>query len=230
MAESVSSIVKRIVDKSPFIHEMLVQGILSYSNYASHILPDVEKSMGKEVRSAAIIMALRRYAEDLRAHEESEKRNKVDYQIVMKTNIYDLNLVRHDSFISKLGALYSRISPEKGDFLNVSLGSHEISLAVSEKFRPLVDELAQQEEVLHRMEDLVALTLVFSGGFLQTPGIVYEAVRRLAWEEINVIEIVSTMNELTFVINRIDSMNAFDVLQSFLEQDTRVSDHPDDKG
>ncbi len=30
------------------------------------------------------------------------------------------------------------------------------------------------------------------------------------------IEIVSTMNELTFVIGREDSMAAFDVLQSFL--------------
>jgi aspartokinase len=57
---------------------------------------------------------------------------------------------------------------------------------------------------------------VFTGDFLQTPGIVYEAVRRLAWEEINVIEIVSTMNELTFVIRRQDSMRAFEVLQSFL--------------
>ena len=66
------------------------------------------------------------------------------------------------------------------------------------------------------MEDLVALSLVFTGDFLQTPGIVYEAVRRLAWEEINVIEIVSTMNELTFVIKREDSMQAFEVLQSFL--------------
>ena len=37
MAETVSSCVKRIVDKSPFIHEMLINGILSYSNYASSI-------------------------------------------------------------------------------------------------------------------------------------------------------------------------------------------------
>ena len=55
-----------------------------------------------------------------------------------------------------------------------------------------------------------------AGDFMSTPGIVYEAVRKLAWEEINVNEIVSTMNELTFVIRREDSMAAFSVLQSFL--------------
>ena len=140
----------------------------------------------------------------------------VEYGIVMKTNIFDLNLVRRDSFISKLGVLYGQISTEKGDFLNITLGSHEVSLAVSEKYRSLVGELAKDEEVLHQMDDLVALSLVFTGDFLQTPGIVYEAVRHLAWEQINVIEIVSTMNELTFVIKREDSMKAFDVLQGFL--------------
>lgn len=216
MAESVSSCVKRIVDKSPFIHEMLINGILSFSNYASSIQGEVQKAYGKEVKTSAIVMALRRYAEELRKGSQRKKTGNVEYGIIMKTNIFDLNLVRRDSFISKLGALYGQISTEKGDFLNITLGSHEVSLAVSEKYRTLVSELAKDEEVLNKMDDLVALSLVFTGDFLQTPGIVYEAVRHLAWEQINVIEIVSTMNELTFVIKRVDSMKAFDVLQGFL--------------
>ncbi|HAP57315.1 MAG: hypothetical protein VB088_13365 [Sphaerochaeta sp.] len=216
MADSVSGCVKRIVDKSPFIHEMLINGILSFSNYASSIQDEVQKAYGKEVKASAIVMALRRYAEELRKGSYKKQVGNVEYGIVMKTNIFDLNLVRRDSFISKLGVLYGQISTEKGDFLNITLGSHEVSLAVSEKYRSLVGELAKDEEVLHQMDDLVALSLVFTGDFLQTPGIVYEAVRHLAWEQINVIEIVSTMNELTFVIKREDSMKAFDVLQGFL--------------
>lgn len=216
MAESVSSCVKRIVDKSPFIHEMLINGILSFSNYAQAIHFDVEKAYGKDVKSSAIVMALRRYGDELKLRTMKEEHNSVEYGIVMKTNIFDLNLVRRDGFIGKLGSLYGQVSTEKGDFLNITIGSHEVSLAVSEKYRDLVNDLAKEEEVLHEMEDLVALSLVFTGDFLQTPGVVYEAVRRLAWEQINVIEIVSTMNELTFVIKRVDSMKAFDVLQGFL--------------
>ncbi|AEV28474.1 hypothetical protein SpiGrapes_0632 [Sphaerochaeta pleomorpha str. Grapes] len=216
MADSVSSCVKRVVDKSPFIHDMLINGILSFSNYADSIQAEVQKVYGKEVKSSAIVMALRRYGEELKSRDIRCKANNVEYGIVMKTNIFDLNLVRRDSFIAKLGVLYDQISTEKGDFLNITLGSHEVSLSVSEKYRSLVSELAKDEEVLNQMDDLVALSLVFTGDFLQTPGIVYEAVRRLAWEQINVIELVSTMNELTFVIKREDSMKSFDVLQSFL--------------
>lgn len=216
MAESVSSCVKKIIDKTPFIHEMLVRGILSFSNYASSIKDEVESNYGKNVKHSAIVMAIRRYGEELKIKDNTEKKVNVDYEIVMKTKICDLNIVRNDRFLSKLTKLYEEVSTEKGDFLNVSLGSHEISVAVSEKYKTIVDEIALGEEILHRKDDLVALSLVFSGDFLQTPGIVYEAVRKLAWEVINVIEIVSTKNELTFVINREDSMKAFDVLQSFL--------------
>ncbi len=219
MAETVSSCVKRIVDKSPFIHEMLINGILSYSNYAASIHSEVERLYTKEVKSSAIVMALRRYAEELRRSNEQRRTTSVDYGIVMKTNIFDLNLVRRDSFISKLATLYNTVSVDKGDFLNITLGSHEVSIAVSEKYREVVNELAKGEEILNEMDDLVALTLVFTGEFLQTPGVVYEAVRRLAWEQINVIEIVSTMNELTFVIKREDSMRAFDVLQGLFNNE-----------
>ncbi|MCK9189946.1 MAG: hypothetical protein M0P10_00165 [Sphaerochaetaceae bacterium] len=216
MAESVSSCVKRIIDKTPFIHEMLVRGILSFSNYASSIKQEVEESYGKSVKHSAIVMAIRRYGEELKVRDSVEKKINVDYEIVMKTKICDLNIVRNDKFISKLSKLYNEVSTEKGDFLNVSLGSHEISVSVSEKYKNIVDEIAIGEEILHQKDDLVALSLVFSGEFMATPGIVYEAVRKLAWEVINVIEIVSTKSELTFVINREDSMRAFDVLQSFL--------------
>lgn len=214
--ESVSSCVKKIIDRTPFLYEMLIQGILSYSNYAESIHETVESMHGKEVKSSAIVMAIRRYADDLRKKDTEQKTYDIHYEIVMKTNIFDINLVRCDSIMDKLGELYNAVSPTKGDFLNITLGSHEVSMSVSEKYKHLVDELVQDEQVLDTMDDLVALSLVFSGDFMSTPGIVYEAVRKLAWEEINVNEIISTMNELTFVIRREDSMKAFTVLQSFL--------------
>lgn len=214
--ESVSNSVKRIIDRTPFLYEMLIQGILSYSNYATSIKPTVEELHGKEVKSSAIVMAIRRYAEELRKKDTEQKSYDLRYEIMMKTNIFDINLARSETIMGKLGELYHLVSPSSGDFLNVTLGSHEVSLSISEKYLDDVERLIQGEEVLHKMGDLVALSLVFSGDFMSTPGIVYEAVRKLAWEEINVNEIISTMNELTFVIRREDSMDAFTVLQSFL--------------
>lgn len=214
--ESVSSSVKRIIDRTPFLYEMLIQGILSYSNYAASIQESVEQMHGKSVKTSAIVMAIRRYAEQLRLKESEQKEYNIQYEIRMKTNIYSINLKRSESVMHKLGQIYNLISPFSGDFLNITLGSYELSFSFSEKYIEEVEAFIEGEEVLFRIGDLVALSLVFSGDFMTTPGIVYEAVRKLAWEEINVNEIISTMNELTFVIKREDSMEAFTVLQSFL--------------
>lgn len=118
----------------------------------------------------------------------------------------------------KLGKLYDEVSSSKGDFLNVTLGNNEVSISFSDKYLSLVESLVHDEPVLYRKSDLVALSIVFAGDFMSTPGIVYEAVRKLAWEQVNVNEIISTLSELTFVISREDSMKAFAVLQSFLSE------------
>ncbi|MFA7396779.1 MAG: DUF7523 family protein [Sphaerochaetaceae bacterium] len=214
--ESVSSAVKKIIDRTPFLYEMLIQGILSYSNYAATIHQEVETLHGKSVKSSAIVMAIRRYAEQLRLKEEEQVEYNLHYEMRMKTNIHSINLKRSNTLMEKLSRVYALISPLSGDFLNITLGSYELSLSFSDKYLSEVKKIITQETILHSEGDLVALSLVFSGDFMTTPGIVYEAVRKLAWENINVNEIVSTMNELTFVIKRSDSMEAFTVLQTFL--------------
>ena len=53
---------------------MLINGILSYSNYASSIHSEVERLYTKEVKISAIVMALRRYADELRRGTRSAQR------------------------------------------------------------------------------------------------------------------------------------------------------------
>ena len=85
--------------------------------------------------------------------------------------------------------------------------------------RKAADAATEGMEVVHTYTDLVALTIVFHGDFLQTPGVTYLAVRKLAWENINIIEIVSTMNVLTFIISREDSTRAYQALEAFLDEE-----------
>ena len=63
------------------------------------------------------------------------------------------------------------------------------------------------------------MTIVFTADdFLHTPGIIFNAVRKLAWDNINIFEIVSTMTELTFILNKKDSMKAYEVLQELVSK------------
>ncbi len=221
MASSVAFYVKEIINRSPFISEMLIQEVISYSNLALFIKPKVEALYGSEVSSAAIVMAIRRYTLDLKKLNHLEKNNRgIDYEIQMKTNIYDVNIKRSASFIDNISSLYSLIRIENGDFINISIGEYEIVVTISDKYKTNLDTLLEGEKVINREEDMVALTISFKGNnFLETPGITYLATRKLAWENINIYEIVSTLNVLTFIIKKKDSIQAYGVLQAFFDEE-----------
>ena len=221
MASSVAYYVKEIINRSPFISEMLIQEVISYSNLALFIKPKVEALYGSEVSSASIVMAIRRYTQDLKKMNHIEKKSsRIDYEIQMKTNIYDVNIKRSPSFISNVPTVYSLVKSENGDFINLSIGEYEIVITISDKYRGALDTILAGENVINREDDMVALTISFKdNNFLETPGITYLATRKLAWENINIYEIVSTLNVLTFIIKKKDSLQAYGVLQAFFDEE-----------
>ena len=166
-------------------------------------------------------MAVRRYTTELKKMNHIEKKTKkIDYELSMKTNIYDVNIRRSASFINSLADLYSLVRTENGDFINISIGEHEIVITISDKFRQQLEEMLKGESVINREDDMVALTISFKdNNFLETPGITYLATRKLAWENINIYEIVSTLNVLTFIIKKKDSLQAYAVLQAFFDEE-----------
>lgn len=221
MANSVAFFVKEIINRSPFISEMLIQEVISYSNLAEFIKPKVEALYGGSVSSAAIVMAVRRYTTELKKMNHLEKkRGKIDYEISMKTNIYDVNIRRTPSFINNIPSLYSLVRSENGDFINICIGEYEIVITISDKYKTALDDMLRGESVINSEEDMVALTISFKdNNFLETPGITYLATRKLAWENINIYEIVSTLNVLTFIIKKKDSLEAYGVLQAFFDEE-----------
>jgi aspartokinase len=216
--ESVSGMVKRLLNQKPFLLEAFERGILSYGSLAEEFKPIVEQSLNKEVKESAIVMALRRYADDVQRKAPSIRENRLSCEIVMKTNICDFNMRKTENLLPRLKELYGIVNLGRGDFLNVTIGSDEISIAVSDKYEQEIRDFLGDQENLDFRDGLVSLTLIFSGDFLHTPGVVFQALRKLAWENINVYEIISTMTELTVVIERNDSTRGYEALQEFIER------------
>ncbi len=214
MAESVSRKVREIVDKTPFMRDVLRKGFLNYSNFAESIIGEVSAACSKEVRSSAIIMALRRYGEELQKDSGNVATENLKYTIVMHTNIAYLDFKKTPELVQRIGALYDLAVKDGGnDFMNIITSSDTVTIGVSEALLPAIEEMTKGSKLLYKQVDMVALSMVWGSPEIQNPGIVYESARRLAWNSINVLEIFSTVTELSFVIKRTDSFEAYRVLQ-----------------
>ena len=214
---TVSHLVKKIVSENTFLLEAMCKNLISYGNLAEQLKPEIERELQKEVKESAIIMALRRYEEELQDFDKKIKKFKFQGEIIVRTNIIDFNIVKSSNLLNKIKNLYSLVNFGKGDTLNIILGSNEVSIVTNEKYKDKLPNFLKGEKILNKEFDLVALTIVFEGkNFLTTPGVIFTAIRRLAWEQINIYEIVSTMTELTFILGKKDSMKAYNALQGLV--------------
>lgn len=190
--------------------------IISYASLAKQLKPDVEEELGKPVKKHAIEMALRRYKDQLK---QKHKTVTFDYSsdIIMKTKICDIAVVRSPALLVKLRKLYNIVDFERGDLLNIIQGSSEVSIVTNERYKKSLLDILKDEKILITEDNLVSLTMTFSKDFFYTPGIIFNIIRNVAWENINIYEIVSTNTELTFIIHKKDAMKGYKALEKLIQ-------------
>jgi hypothetical protein len=216
---SVSQVVRSLVNSKPMVYEGLIEGIISHAALAEYLQDDIEREMGESVNLPAIVMAIRRYSETL---QDAMKVKKTDFkfnsEIIMKTGLADITFVKSPSLIEKLKKIYILVNYERGDTLNVIYGNYEITVVISERYLDRLKEILGDEKILNEERNLVSLSISFSRDFLYTEGILAKVTRKLAWENINVFENISTMTELIYIISDKDSVKGYKALQSLITQ------------
>ncbi len=216
---TISHLVKKAVSSNSFLLEAMGKDLISYGSLAEQLKPEIEKELGKKAKESAIVMALRRHAEELQSFDKKIKKFSFKGEIIMRTGMMDFNALKSGSLLNKIKNLYGLIDFEKGDTLNIILGSNEVSIVANEKYREKLSDFLKGEKIINREFGLVALTIIFGNkDFFGTPGVIFTAIRRIAWEQINIYEIISTMTELTFILNKKDSIKAYNALQELVEK------------
>ena len=214
---TISNIVQKYVNDKVFILEPMSRGIISYNSLAKQLLPEIELEIGKKIKPHAIEMALRRYAETLK-----DKHKVIDFdyssEIILKTEICDIAVLRSPTLLNKLKIIYDIIAFEKGDILNIIHGRYEVSIVTNVRYKNKVLNILKSEKILNTEDNLVSLTLTFSNKFLYTPGIIFNITRHIAWENINIFEIVSTNTELTYILHKKDAIKSYNILEKLIEK------------
>lgn len=162
-------------------------------------------------------MALRRFSEKL-SKKEHETAFDFSSEVNMKTRLCDISLTNSPTLIEKLRKIYGLVNYQKGDVLNIIHGNYEVGIVISDKYLDKVLALLKGEKILKVTKDLVSVALTFSDNFLDTPGVLAKSSRLLAWENVNIYEVVSTLNELNFVIHKDHAMKAYNILDALTHE------------
>ncbi|MBI5347192.1 MAG: hypothetical protein HZB66_01135 [Candidatus Aenigmarchaeota archaeon] len=217
---TVSHLVKKYVEGMPFIHECMGKKILNYASVAELLKPGIEKEMEKKIKTSAIMMALRRYAEDIERKYESGNIMKIlsKSEISIRSSLCDITVFKSGMLFGKLKNIYNIVDYDKGDILNIVHGNFTVTIIVNEAHRKKILDTLENDKVYHVERDLAQVSLKFPSEYLYTSGVLHQLTKELAWNNVNLIEIVSSLTELNFIVKNKDTVKAYSALENMIER------------
>jgi len=217
---TIPAAVEEAIKKKPFLEGALTEGLVNLSALARQLKPEIEKKVGKEVNDSAVIMALNRLVPRLELLSSMKFKKVIRNigDIIVKSNLADLSYANSPTLYGKQAELLSRVSAMKDVFCTFSQGIYETTLVVSTSIVPLVDDIFAAEHNIARTFDLSSITVKLPAENSVCPGVYYYIFKELAWDNINIAEVVSTTNEFTVIVSDRDIHRAFTILMEAKRQ------------
>lgn len=198
---TVPEAVEEIIRMSPALSEGLSQGIINISSLARKIRPEVEEITVKEVSDGAVIMALNRLANSIQKREEGAQQIFTSApNLMVRSNLMEITFANSGRLMQKQKILFERMEGRRDLFINVTRGIFETTIIASLELSEDIAEIFHDEQALARIAQLSSLTIQLPTENVWIPGVYSFILRSLAWERINVVEAVSTLNELTIIL------------------------------
>jgi len=201
--KTISAVVEHYIKKKPFLQSALSQGIINLTSLSRIIMPEIEQELGKDVRSGAIVMALKRLSDDLeyRATHKILKVLKDIGEITVRSSLTDFTFLISDSILENQVLLLKEINKNKEVFYTSSRGVNELNIVVSNSLDKVVETLFAEERCTQKAQNLSSITVKLPSENVTVPGIYYFIFQRLAWEGIVLYEVISTTNEFTILVD-----------------------------
>lgn len=213
---TISQAVEKVVKVKPFVIEALAEGLLNISSLARRIHPIVEKIVNHEVKQGAIVMALNRLVPHLINSQAQNYKEMLSLlgDIIVRSNLTDYTFRNSSTIFQSHVNLMNELNNYHDVFYTMVRGVFESNLIVGSTICGIVEKNFSREDCTYKQNSLSAITLKLPANNVQAVGFYYQILKFIAWEGINVKEVVSTTNEFSIIVSEDDVDHAFTILKN----------------
>ena len=217
---TIPNAVESIIKKKPFLESALIDGIVNLSALSRQIKPRLEEMLGKDVNDGAIIMALNRLVPKLEMISILKFKSIMDNvgDIIVRSNLIDFSYINSKTMHHCQADLLDKIKTKTDVFCTFSQGIGETTLVVSSHIAPMVEDFFKDEELVERYTNLSSITVKLPKENSKYPGVYYYIFKKLAWDNINVVDVISTTSEFTIIVDDTNIHKAFSILMKIKNQ------------
>lgn len=206
---TVPTAAKTIIQRSRYLSEALSKNLINYSSLARYFKPELENMLGKKISDASVLMAIQRISKDFKPKYSSENIFKQSPSLTIHSNLFLLTYSGNNQIT---------LSKNDGDFVLITHGVNETTLVANAKLQKRIKKTLENKSIKKTINNLAAITIELPKQATESPSIYYFFLKSLAWEGINILQIFTTTEELTFVVTEKDLKNALGIIQSLFNK------------
>ncbi|PKR80270.1 aspartate kinase [Brumimicrobium salinarum] len=213
---SVGKVTEEIINRSPFLREAMTENLINVSALSRKIKPELEDILGKSVKEGAIVMAIKRMTPGHYYHVDVKIRNFIATlgDFLVRSDLEDFTYQNSNTLNLKQSELMRLLVNKRDYFYTFCHGVGESTIITSNSISKDLTTIFKGEKLKSNTKNLASITIKLPPQNTEISGIYYYILKHLAWEGINIVEVVSTANEFTVVVNDDDIDSAFSVLMN----------------
>lgn len=212
--KKISDIVEEGIRKMPFIEEAMTANLINYSSLARLLQPYVSKVLMKDATEASILMALKRRStmgtNALNLNPKNFREHIGD--IFVRSGLSTFTYANSSTLTENQTRLLHEIQNLPDTYCSFTQGMYERTLIVSENIVDRVKRIFEKETYVTGNRELSSATVMLKASNIRAYGLYYYIFKMIAWYGITVIEVVSTSNEFSIVVEQKNINDAFSVL------------------
>lgn len=212
---TIKEVVVEILSEDETALQTLARGIMNYSSYARQILKDVEKMALKPIQEKSVVVTLTRLQKELAISASIQSSVKI-ISLVVHSDLEEVTYPKLQSNLQTIKSLGEIVPANLETFFTAIQGMTEITVIAESQIVQSIKELFSDQVPSYFIKGLTGVTAKFSVSYLNVPNVLHNIGKKLASKNINVVEVVSTTTEITYIIEKKDTELAVAQLSKLL--------------
>jgi len=205
-----SELVRNDIQASPSIRTDLSRKIINMRALAKYI----RKKHGLNDSIDAIISAIRRQQEDVEDRRPFEEPSKlvVDSTLSVKNQISSILLDKNEEVLKTIPRIFEKVEMVQHTVLRVVHAQRSVKIFLDQKLLPQVTSLFQNKHIKAVEKDLGEIIIDLNEKSWRKPGILSLLASELYLNRINILECLTCIPEIVFIVKENELMKAYEVL------------------
>lgn len=214
---NISEAVRKILARYPYLEEYMALNMINNRALARAIYRDVRRECG-EVKFQSVVTAVRRFP-IAKARGEKNKILRIlsDSEVNLRYDIGVATVMLDSEVPKKLEELRREIGEEAYMLIQ---GIQTLTIVAEEKLLSLFEKIFK-EKLAEVKRGLASIVVMSPKEIVGTPGVIAHLASILALEKINVVEMMSSYTETSFIVEEGDALRAIEVIRDEIKRARR---------